>query len=512
MRAALALVLLIGGCRVFFRDTQTPQCRINSDCIAAEVCFFKQCVEPDRDVMDGLFVELKPPASMLAPPQQSEFSAPFGRASVEWRQRTRWGGTIRDVVEGVSPGGVLTLTRPPAIPGRPIAFATSLRPETNFGIDLEPGTYDVTFVRTGSKRPAVRFGSWSIGTIDNFDVFISYPTTFTNITGRLLTTPSDLIFPGFEGATVYAKIDGQTLSSTVAQTNADGSFEIVVFGTSGDFSLFIGAGNLNKTLPELELRTDSNGNKLTLARPATALGKVFISNVGTPQTVRGTIKSEAGNSVSGVSISLETTIFGGSYRAAAVSDENGGFEVKLLRGDSVAPATYVITATAPAGSEQGRKVQNYALGELGAETPIDIVLPQRLLVTGRIVDEQQTPIPRMSVLARGGSVNVPASTDVDGTFALYLDPGEQELTLTPPAGARVARATRRITVSADDASPLLIELGRVALVAGEVVTAGTTRFQSAVLDFYRVTDTGVELVGQASVDDKSHFSVALPAK
>jgi hypothetical protein len=512
MRPLLALVLLLSGCRVFFRDTQAPQCRVNSDCIASEICFFKQCVPHDRDVVGGLFVEMKPPASLLSPPQQSELLASAGRATVTWTQRTRWGGTIRDVVEGVSPGGILTLTRPPTIPGRPIAFATNLRPETNFGIDLEPGSYDVTFVRTGSSRPAVRFGTWTIGTINNFDVFIAYPTTFTTISGRLLTTPSDLIFPGFEGATVYAKLDGQTLSSTVAQTGADGSFEIVVFGTTGTFTLFVGPGNLNKTLPELEIRSDATGNPLTLTRPSTALGNVFIGNVGSPQAVRGTVLSEEGNAVRGVSLSLEANLLGGVYRATAVSDDTGSFEVKLLRGDSETPPTYTVSATAPAGVEDGHTVLNYTLGEFGSETPIAITLPKRVLFAGRIVDAQQVPIPRMNILARSDSVNVSASTDIDGNFSMYLDPGDQTITATPPSGARVTRVTKRVTVTPDATEPLLFELERVALVAGEVVTVGTTRFQSAVLDFYRVSESEVELVGQASVDEKNHFSVALPAQ
>ena len=406
---------------------------------------------------------------------------------------------------------MLTLTREALIPGRPISFSATLPEGDAFQIDLDPGTYDVTLIPDATLlRGPIRLPPWIVEDTDKIDVFIAYPTTFSTISGSLKTTPSDLIFPGFEGATVYARVAGQPLTSTVVTSASDGTFNLLLFGITGSLSLFVGPSNRNQTLPEVEFRTNAMGDPLTLSRN-TVLGDVYLGNVGSPVVVSGVVRSAAGEPAPGVAVNAEATMLGGVYRANVVSDQAGAFQLELLRGEAEAPPTYRIVALAPPGSELGRNEQSYALGELGDPPPLEITLPRRVAITGRVLSTDGAPVSSLGIVARGPSLRVSARTDSEGNFSMPLDPGTYVFSLTPASGAPLPRAAVTETI-VENNEELVFTLPPVALVAGEITTLGTTKFSSSVLEFYRVTDDGVELVGEASVDEKGHFSVALPAQ
>ncbi|MCC6810410.1 MAG: carboxypeptidase regulatory-like domain-containing protein [Deltaproteobacteria bacterium] len=514
IRALALLAAGLAGCQLIIRDTQSPECRTNTECVTGQICFFRECVAPLRDAAADLFVEVAPPARLTLPPQQKAFTAPRGRATVEWKQPTLWKGTIRDLAVGFRIHGLLTFNRAALIPGRPISFAARAPEGAPFSIELEPGAYTVTLVPNADlQRAPLRLEeAWNVTEIDNFDVSIPYPTSFSTISGRLTTTPSDLIFPGFEGATVFAKLKGQPLTSTVATTRADGSFDLVIFGVGGEFSLFVAPSNQNASLPQIEFTKGSNGMPLVLSR-ATALKDVYLGDVGSPVIVAGTVLNADLQPEPNVSISAEAAMLGGVYRTGTTSDKNGKFALKLLRGEASTELTYAINATALASSSRGRAALIYTLETTGEPAPIALSLGERLPVNGYVVDASGQRVAAMNIVAKSndGGATVPAVSRDDGTFDFFLDPGEYAFALVPPSGARLPRTTIRATIDATS-NPLELVLPPVALVGGEVTTFGDKRMSGAILEFYRVIGDGAELVGQASVDDKNHFSVALPAE
>lgn len=510
-----AVLTSLASCQLFVRQTSKTECRANSDCVSGDVCFFRRCVTPERDAVTDLLVEITPPQRIALPPQQQELTMQRerGRTTLKWTAPSLWRVDIKDNV-GHAVNGQLILRRDGLIPGHPISFAQKV-PLGPFSIQLEPGEYDVSLIPDPSLllNPPHHLEPWRVKDEDDFNVIITYPAPqVSTISGRLTTTAQDLLFPGFEGATVSAQVDGQQVTSTTTLSAANGNFSIAVIGPTGTFRLSIGPSNVNTTLPQIERTKNPDGTPLTLSR-TTQLGDIYLGDLGSPIVVTGLVTAEdTGLPLANVAISAEAPIAAGSYKAGTITDANGKFSLKLLRGDPTSPPVYTLRVASPLGTPYSRREVTYALQATGEPAALALTLPPRTSYTGKVLDPSGNGVARASVVARNESGDAATTTTrADGSFELYLDTNVYTLTVVPASGAKLARLTARAFLDPTNES-IDLTLPPVALVAGELQHNDKSPFTFATIDFYRVTDDGTELVGQATVDDKNHFSVALPAE
>lgn len=133
-----------------------------------------------------------------------------------------------------------------------------------------------------------------------------------------------------------------------------------------------------------------------------------------------TFRDDAGNPISGVSISLMVD----GVLTTFVSDEAGVILMEL------APNNYSVTVHVPSGYTAATTQYLLTASNPNREIELQVYVPQVVTYTVRVVDRDGNPIPDVTV-AVGDSF---AHTDADGYVRFALLEGEYFATVIPPAG------------------------------------------------------------------------------
>jgi hypothetical protein len=511
------LLVFVAGCELFVRNTET-RCKTNKDCESVGICYDGECIAPQGTVEAGLIVEITPPSSLaIASPSQRHALAASNSPTLPWVRPTEWRGRITGP-DGVNPIGAFTLTN--VEEGTTFSRTTSRNDTADFDIFLHPGTYSVYFRPNPDLRssgtlgfPEVAVDAWQVTDTNLIDIQIPYParTQFPRVTGRLRTSRENLLGPSISDALVYATIEGSPLISAASTTDENGNFAFLVGVPTGHITVRIGPSAKNPYVPEIVLPP------LALSPPApgdttlgdTALGDVFVGEIGNPIAITGTVLTTNGPLV-GADVLADLAVGLGVYHSSGLTNARGEFEVVVPRATQA--LSVALTVRPPAGSSVATVNTVAAVPATGVPPAVSITCPPRALWGGTVVDASGNPTAAVVIRAKPrDSVRyamVETVTDASGAFTLGLDETPYDVDVIPRPGSRLARTSFALGIGDARLEPLQVSLPRSTLIAGEVST--TQSFKSARLQFFRRTDTRLELLGETLVDANNHFAIALP--
>lgn len=475
VRAVLALVLLGGGC--IEAEAPKGECHIDDDCPGDEVCREDHLCYGSPPAIP-LAAELYPSeeragdlaraeVTELAIDKRGEFELAFADSVVVEGRVVLFGETT-------SAAAKLVFRRPSRIPGAPDYVVTTDsepgRPEgeSSFRVRLIPTdsgeTYQVTvYPDNGAiytppegwptpaelappKREPVLITEDLTGVV----ITLADAQGMKQIRGRLV----DAAGRGFEGLRVraYGRFTPgsapEILSSRV-RTDADGRFAIVVPVAAEDDFDIVFLPDPGAPLPQATLRNvhvDDPPGDITVTAD---IGDVVLPSFAAPTDfvlpVFGQSSAGGDEPATGAVVSFRSQILSEGdltveYRAEGVVDGNGLATVKLIPGGLQQNRLYTVNVLPLPDSEHAARWGDAVeVGLMGGVLAMLAPLPQRIYVSGQVLDHEGQPAPNVRVLpipAPAFTFGLDAAardavaalrwpetlTDADGVFAIHLDP------------------------------------------------------------------------------------------
>ncbi len=527
MKRALVTIVwvFLGACQVALRATAKPECETNRDCTSGKICFYGTCEKPNNAALPAqTWVEIVPPATSGILPQQRPVTitnAVFDASLAQTRNVT---GQMLDSAHRPVPGTV-EVQRISLIPGRILSFSLPALDNANFSTTLEPGVYLPIFLPDDSAdSPPLPLAQWSIADQD-LHFALTYPdaSTLNEISGRIAASAQNAL-QGIS-ARVYASQSARGLSSTAVQTNADGSFHLLIVPSVSPVTLNVGpsTGNVSGT---------SNPFVPQIALPAIAVTKdtelpdIYLDGLAASTTLSGTVSgivaSGPDQTLVGTAVFAETQIAGGIYQTGTLSDDSGRFTLALVTSTSSAPLTYALTLVPPPDSGYGSQVVRYDLPPTGTPADLSLRLAARFVLSGTVTDANGVTVSGTQVTALPVG-NAPFQTAVQtltgatGRFALRVDPGNYTLQIHPAPGSPLAWTNAAVTVSNANIDTT-IALPEAIIVTGEISPPPTTAASpnaigvvGSQLNFYAAVGSGSLIIGSSVVDANNHYAAVLPA-
>lgn len=502
-------VLLFSHCRVAFRQQPKPQCTTNRSCGSAELCFADKCLRAPAQPKQGIFVELTNKDGTIS--QRSLADATYRLDLVE-AQRYRYTGSVTDATTRTGVDGKFALERASLIPGRRVFYSVAVSNGT-FSTLLESDLYSPRFVPTSEQLPPFLFGAWQVEEEDR-DLPLSYPSigSLSVINGRVLASETNELPIA---ARIFLDVPGTSLTSTATQTDALGFFTLRVAPGISSGRLRVGPSELNEFVPQL-IR---DGIALS---STTQLDTVYLRDLAASALVSGRVTgirgTDADAPISNASVFAEVTVgSSGTYRTGTVTDNTGQFTLALVTGSSNAPLDYQITVVPSARSEFARGEMRYTLQPVGEPVAIEMRLPARNLLTGRVLSASGEVVHNAQVSAvakEGGTIRLGSNqtlTSSEGRFVMALDPGAYTLVVKTSADTQLPWMHQDVLINA---STLDVELSlpEAALVAGEVTSVAGAVVSQMTLEWYEQVGSTSVSIGRAVTDAFGHYSVVLPAR
>jgi hypothetical protein len=281
--------------------------------------------------------------------------------------------------------------------------------------------------------------------------------------------------------------------STITTSRDDGSFRLLVAGRALDALDLVVQPPASMTAPILRVREVATANSYQ------DVGSLRLPSFPVPTEFRfpivGFDPSGAAVPVVGATVTLAAVISDGlggekqvaTFTASATTDEDGIATVQLIPGTQVG-RTYALRINPPAASPFASIYERALVVGAGSGSAEQVRLPQRVPITGRVIDEHGAPVEGVAVVAKPAlrftwtldddaqslleGVQPPTQvTASDGSFVVFVDPdvagvpAQYDLDCEPAPGARVPRWTAT-DVPAD--SEREIQLPAAAHVRGEV--------------------------------------------
>ncbi len=207
-------------------------------------------------------------------------------------------------------------------------------------------------------------------------------------------------------------------------------------------------------------------------------------------------------------------------------DDFGRFEAWLL------PGEYELTLLPPPGSPLA--IQRHQLTLSPDSPPVldsqTFILRERELLLGEVVSPEGEPFPfaDVSVIpdrSLPALVGFPAeaafarteteTSDVDGTFSIFIDPGQFDLIVRPPRDTGFPWTLVRGLERVEEMESLgALEVARPALLRGSVMDADDAALEGATIRAYALVGPNaprLRLVGEATADADGRFSLPLAA-
>jgi hypothetical protein len=533
--AAAALVLSVGGCTIPFKDAgaeqvnvcgSTDECGVDSVC--ADTDFGALCAATKADLA-GVIFEIRTAADDIETSRSYVIDPSAQGASL---QSTLYSPVVFDpqlpqlvsittgevnckkdntsIPANVEFTRVLPIAGPrqetySAFPEQKGTDPSGTDPSFAFHLDVDPGNYDiyVTPVEVAPGMPP------TCGGAPLPPVFIASKAVEVNSTFRLEVNPARHLTGTIEVADTPDKMDlhgwslqvfdmksGRLISETQTLDHSDPTVPAKI---NLHYNLTTGVSPIIRLKPPADAigpgvywdlaAADLQGqDKVTLELSELAI---------TPREVQGHVFDADENVVIAAITFQSISLSGDTFKNAAFTvttetDAKGFFQV------NVPPGKYHVVAQPLSDDSQ-------AIAETTWDIPQDpscfcgqsVTLPNKVMLTGEVLTPTQGPLlaatavaspslpPRISQLDRelGREKILPreASTPfVDGQFALALDPGEYDFSVTPPVESGypwLVRPRVSVVANSEDASS---SLGAIS-VAHPVVVTGVVTDSSGVV-------------------------------
>jgi len=444
-RLVIAALVALTACEGA-SEADAPTCFSIQDCEEDRTCFFGRCVEAGFG-LTTVYSELTPPndspwlEQQLPHPLDLEGFQELGlRASVPLSGAVRPGVAI-DSLTGV----MLVRATSQGVPGRDIVRQANVSTD-GFELEVLPGLKALTFEPADDTKPPRDY--WvDMGEVvrdQSFPYHTSAELAASTYHGVVLQ--ADSLGSESWGARVVAfgsspQHPDTVFRSTVATTNVDGEFEIILLPEASEFYVTVGPNpGVNDGVPEVTFGPYDAASGADLGN--LSLGLEF------DQPVTVGVIDESGTPVRDANVLFEGSVgeFGGRFVVSGSSNDFGnvvdatdGAPVKLWFGD------YTVTV-AP------QKSQPYALVSEVATVPngdLTVTVQHKVRLAGCVKeDDTVTPVANADLTITRLNSPIPrvfrTSTRADGCYDVLVDPGtvdadevltaaEYELTVQPGA-------------------------------------------------------------------------------
>ncbi|MBI2896189.1 MAG: hypothetical protein HYY06_21705 [Deltaproteobacteria bacterium] len=550
MRILAALLVTLVACS---DDAPAPSgCEVDG-CPEGSVCQEGVCI---AEAPDDYLVALRfgPPATDLGQP--AEWVGPILLSELRPSFRFERMVEVRGSLEGrESPGARIELSRPSPLPLRaPVVFGTTA-PDGEFSLLVPPGDgYEI------AATPLDPAATW-----------VPVRRTLDIAEPAQPNAPLDLDLDLVETVVVRGRItrsDGEPLPnvrvraldpasgevlSTLAVTRAidepetgwiGGDFEIRLPADATAFALRASGSELAASLPTIDFTELDLGTLVyheedqSYEIPSSALA---YPELGLPITLSGTVEGlpRGGGRVAigGATLSFVSEDLGdplledvpGRVERMVTSDVDGSFSVALYKG------TYeieVVPPADPAFADLGiATVSQFvnATNEDPFQRGIVLEVPARFTLTGTVLDRSDRAVSAAVVdVAGGGSLSdlelasqeprnqgASATTTASGAFLVQVGQGHYDVTIRPPADARLPWAVfPGIEVTADVApgGTFVIEPGR--LLGGLVRDSRNDPWPEVAVEVWclpSASSSGL-LCAEGLTDDSGEYEVLLPSR
>jgi hypothetical protein len=426
----------------------------------------------------------------------------------------------------------VTLTVPPAIPGRPDrTFETRavLDPQKRSLVATMSTPANVTY-RGGGVIRLVPIPpnddtspprSFNVGGASSFA--FSIDATDVPLRGRLLDAMGMPIPPGFVARALQdgvvsnvAPVDSRTGAFTIAipvsTTIRPVQVQFVPQGSDDGHPSFLSSERVlspNGTYPNLDV--------------------IMPTYISVPNAFSLTIAGDAEGEppISGALVRAVSTLSGPDGQACTdtgscrfvrddITDDQGLAVLSLLPGTAAQLRDYEVAVVPPASSKFQTLCRRISIlaGGNGGSPPANVQLeprlvPRRRVFSGRVLDGKGAPVGDVVIAAtpgpapaKGCAVTHPASATVvtesaTGQFKLPLDPGTYQIDYDPPGGSAVPRLTELdITMTATADIERDVRLPEARVVEGVVNGADRkTPLANATVRLYEVRCSGASCTG-----------------
>lgn len=533
-RRAKALVpwlplVLFAGCVL---DAVTPipgaPCVDDSECGDPRfVCVIGVCVDPDNTALDEVHLEVRPADESGYEPQQLldiPVTSERGRTVIELRPTVNVHGAVVDASLGGGVPADVIAVQYGGIQGRALVVTASTDMSNGaFSLPLvEHDAYALVFQPSDGARPPLFWERlYEVGPSlsgdqalqDGQPVTLPGADELLRITGRV-TAGEGTAQLGVEGLEVRV-VDGARRVSSVARTDALGMFLV---------SLPYGAAQVPLTL---EVRP-TQANRLNptvrvdlgLVEDHQELGDVKLGALQAPVPFAGIVRGPGGDPVPNASLYVHAELGNGRFAALLTTDEEGRYDAELR------PARYDFVVVAPPSDPTAGLLASYS-AEVGGEAPAPVLnLPERLVLSGSVVDDEQAPVANATVqmtrvagvsgvvepLLEGLAWTFHAVTDDEGKWQQRVDPGRYRVVIVPDASTTRPRLTDLIDVDEEQDAhrftlpPSSVVAGVVRGVANEAMGMATV---TAYTSFSGESGAAIEL-GSAQTAIDGSFEILLP--
>ncbi len=550
------LFFLGAACAALEPTDPEPPCRSNADCAAGDICYLDGCgsasefaVRVTPNSPDYVVQDFNP-VSVAMSQMDLALSDP---GIVEGDLKVRTAAGISNFADGFA---VKAVGRSSIIPGmtfsQPVSHAVA-KNGSRFSFALPPGVWQLRATPTpppampnGETPPDQQlippvFVEKAVGSGEIVDPGLVLAGDGLNeVQGRLVVAQG---VPWSEESPVFFRfqaLDPVSLAPLSQPT---------VFLTSSTFHVFTATRSgplMLRVTPDPLLNTSAPliPTKDFLADEATgAFGPFEMGDWGAAVEVRGRVAEKdpsstpadpvAGAPIAFADLRAEGKVRGGgSFTAAAKTDAEGRFTLRLLPsdpGDSGKASTYTITISPRYGSTSARTVYSLFVepSDEPVELPAPILCPPKPVLAGRVLaprfdGEDPVPLGGVPIYVDGNpaSASPGASslrnvvTDADGTFTALVEPGSYQVVAAP--GSDFAWSAQSVVTSGNTTLPdFVLEQGRV--VSGSLIyrnkDSSETPVGGATVSVFRSPTSSLLpplKIYEALTDSSGRFKVVLP--
>jgi hypothetical protein len=507
----------------------TPgRCAADSDCPDDQQCRRGYCTVRQR-AEQQVGVRFLPPNSSPFPAQKIQNVSVASGESLDFAldPSVRVDGAI--VPQGSSrlgPSGTLVFRQPDAA-GTRLDHRTPVS-NGNFQGYVRPGRYHLAFVPSDPKEFPSRVWRNRVFTRQT-QLELAVPRLI-EVEGNLLFRPSlaaEGESRGVARARVFAVSSDGNYTSTVDTTGGQGYYRLKLVPGTGTYDLYVRPASEEAVVPRVVFEgAISSDQGETGEQASRLLGTYPDPN----ELVSVTLQLEAPDRLggetdgAGTEVRLEASVGKGRIDERAIADEEGRVAFDLL------PVRYEVHVQPPTGSPLA--ATSFCLDLTGTPRedcrslpPEPIELSTKRRVTGRLLDAAGEPVgggtvafeavePRTDVQAPPGRIS--ATTDDDGTFALWLADHDYLVHLQPSAASGRPRTVRFLeSTRVTDDEGLELRLAAPSLLSGTVLGRGSDKLiplAETTLEFFVRRRDRLVTIGTARTGGEGRFDVVLPAR
>ncbi len=489
-------------------DTQSSDidgdCSVDSECPTGQICRLGICgVQAAKPRAIGF--TLTPPADASLPvqtirPASIRIDKPI---QLLLNRGARVSGKISFIGSTISPSGTLTFTDESS------EFTTQTTAQRGeYSVVVPVGNYRLTFV---PEDPSIPSKVWkNIRFERDSDPKLTLPAPeYTLVSGTLsFVDKRSVESKTVTGARVFAVSKETGSLSTIATTNADGSFEIRVLPDSGNYDLRVTATIENEfvpdtTFPDFFISTDKGWTSKTgedIATLSVALGEYTTADSSTQIQLTSEAKIDSWEEFD---VLVTFSAGQGEIRLRPSVLPDGTFSVPKLD----LPGSFNIIA--PPQSP----ISSYTTTRLLSETS-PISCATKFILKGQVLSAAGNPVVSRleAVPTKDGALRIVATTDEDGFFEIGLEPFEYLITAIPQNGA-IARSIIKVDGKSDEPESRIITIPEPTLVWGTVFIQSGDALEAlgdVTIQAFEIRDGERLKVGEARSDTDGGFKLIVP--